>query len=217
MRVHADPRPAHGPPPTCGFSFPGSTVTLVPQASRLPLRVLALSTLLALAAAVATYAILDDDTSTASPGGTIELTPGDEVPSDPDAAAFTTFEGERVPLSSLRGKPVLVNFFASTCVPCVTEMPDLEEVHQQLGDQVTFLGLALQDRVEDARALVKRTGVTYRTAQDRDASVITALGGIVLPTTVLLDADGKILATHSGQLDADDLRTILADELGIEP
>lgn len=185
------------------------------QASRLPLRVIALSTVIALAAAVATYALLSDDESTAVGAGTIELTPGDEVPDDPDEAVFTTFEGEEVPLASLRGKPVVVNFFASTCVPCVTEMPDLEEVHQELGEQVTFLGLALQDRPEDARALVRRTGVTYLTAQDRDASVITALGGIVLPTTVLLDADGRILATHNGQLDADDLRELIDEHLGL--
>jgi len=129
---------------------------------------------------------------------------------------FTTFEGAEVALSSLQGRPVLVNFFASTCVPCVTEMPALEEVHKQLGDQVTFLGLAAEgDRPEDALALVERTKVTYRTARDADASVITALGGAVLPTTVLLDADGSVVKVHSGKLDADALRSLLADELGI--
>lgn len=180
---------------------------------RLPLPIVALSTVLALGAAVGTYVLLDDDPEPA--GGTITLTPSGEEPADPDEVAFTTFEGDAVPLSSLRGGPVLVNFFASTCVPCVTEMPDLEEVHRELGDQVTFLGLALQDRPEDALDLVERTGVTYRTAQDKDASVIAALGGTLLPTTVLLDADGEVVTVHSGQLDADDLRDLLADELGI--
>jgi thiol-disulfide isomerase/thioredoxin len=192
----------HGPPP------PGDTVVPVPEVPRFPLRVLALSTALALGAAVATYAVLDDDPAGTTTGDTIQLTPD-------EGATFTTFDGEAVALSSLRGTPVLVNFFASTCVPCVTEMPALEEVHQQVGDQVTFLGLAMQDRPEDALALVERTGVTYRTAQDKDASVITALGGTVLPTTVLLDAAGNIVATHNGQLDADQLRSFLADELGI--
>ena len=120
------------------------------QASRLPLRVIALSTALAFAGAAGTYVLLRDDGETAATTNTIELTPQDEVPSDPDAVTFTTFEGDVVALSSLQGKPVLVNFFASTCVPCITEMPDLEEVHRQLGDEVTFLGLALQDRPEDA-------------------------------------------------------------------
>lgn len=186
------------------------------EAPRLPLRVIALSTVLALGAAVGTYAILrDDDTSTPSTD-TIELTPADEVPDDADAATFTTFDGEVVQLSSLQGSPLLVNFFASTCVPCIKEMPALEEVHQAVGDQITFLGLAMQDRPEDALDLVDRTGVTYRTGQDKDASVITALGGTVLPTTVLLDADGQIVALHNGELDADELRELLADELGIQ-
>ena len=184
------------------------------DAPRLPLRVIVASTMVALAAAIGTYVVLDgggDDPT--PPADTIELTPADE---DPDDAAFTTFDGEVVALSSLRGTPVVVNFFASTCVPCIEEMPALEEVHQELGDQVTFLGLAMQDRPEDALDLVERTGVTYRTAQDKDASVITALGGSVLPTTVLLDASGEVVALHNGELDADVLRRLLADELGID-
>jgi cytochrome c biogenesis protein CcmG/thiol:disulfide interchange protein DsbE len=188
----------------------------VPQVPRLPLRVLALSTALALGAAVGTYALLHDRETTVTAGEEIQLTPEPD-PAAADGAVFTTFDGADVPLASLQGAPVLINFFASTCVPCITEMPDFEAVHQELGDQVTFLGLAMQDRPEDARALIERTGVTYRTAQDKEASVFTALGGTVLPTTVLLDADGTILATHNGQLDADELRGMLADELGIDP
>ncbi|MGQ0830891.1 MAG: TlpA family protein disulfide reductase [Microthrixaceae bacterium] len=185
----------------------------MPERPRLPLRVVILSTTLALAAAAGTYALLSDDsgTSLSTNGNALALSP-----EDPDTASFTTFEGERVALSSLRGTPVLVNFFASTCVPCIAEMPALEKVHQSLGDRVTFLGLALQDRPEDALALVKRTGVTYRTAQDKDASAITALGGTVLPTTVLLDADGTIVKRHSGKLTEAALRKLIADAFGIE-
>ena len=150
----------------------------------------------------------------AAPSGSLELTPEGELP-DPDEVTFTTFDGEEVALTSLRGGPTVVNFFASDCGPCITEMPALEEVHQQLQAEVAFLGLAVADRPEDAQDLVDRTGVTYPTAQDRDASVSTALGASVLPTTVLLDADGDVVATHHGELDADELRELIADELGI--
>jgi cytochrome c biogenesis protein CcmG/thiol:disulfide interchange protein DsbE len=189
----------------------------VSEAPRLPLRAIAASTVIALAAALAVYAVLDDggDGDAAPPADTIELTPADEAPDDPDSVTFTTFDDEVVSLASLRGSPVLVNFFASTCVPCVEEMPALEEVHQQVGDQVAFLGLAMQDRPEAALDLIERTGVSYPTAQDKDASVITALGGTVLPTTVLLDAAGEVVAIHNGELDAGELRQLLADELGI--
>lgn len=207
------------PGSTCEGTGPGGTFVGVPEVPRFGWRVLLASTALAAIAATATYLVLDggDDDGPAVDGTvrpTLQLDP--EVEVDPDAVAFTSFDGERVPLASLRGRPVVVNFFASTCVPCVTEMPAFEEVHRDVGDQVTFLGLAVQDRREAALDLVDRTGVTYRTAQDRDGAVFTALEGILLPTTVLLDADGEIVDAHAGALDAAELRAWLASELGVE-
>jgi thiol-disulfide isomerase/thioredoxin len=188
----------------------------VPEVPRFGWRVLLASTALAAIAAAATYVVLDDggdDRTDATVTPSIQLGPDVEV--DPDAVAFTDFDDQQVALASLQGGPVVVNFFASTCAPCVTEMPAFEEVHRELGDEVTFLGLAVQDRRDAALDLVERTGVTYRTAQDRDGAVFTALEGILLPTTVLLDADGAVVDRHAGALDADELRAWLADELGV--
>jgi thiol-disulfide isomerase/thioredoxin len=184
----------------------------MPSSPRLPWRLVALSTVLATAAAVGTYALLADDPAPAGPSS-LELTPEADVPTV-DEATFTTFDGDTVALTSLRGTPTVVNFFSSTCTPCIKEMPAFEEVFQQVGDQVAFLGLAVADRPEDAQALVAQTGVTYETAQDPDATVISALGGTVLPTTVLLDAEGEIVASHSGELTADELRELLTDRFG---
>lgn len=189
----------------------------MPEVPRFGWRTLLASTLLALIAATAVVVVLDgdDDRPTAADRTvTIPLTPAEPV--DPAEATFTEFGGDVVALASLRGTPVVVNFFASFCIPCITEMPAFEEVHQELGDRVTFLGLAVADRKDDAEDLVERTKVTYRTAQDRDGSVIEALGaGIRLPATVLLDAHGNVVARHLGQLDADELRSLLAEELEI--
>ncbi len=184
----------------------------VPEPPRLPWRLVALSTLLALGAATGTYVLLADDEPT--PSGALELTPEAELPSADDLS-FTTFEGDEVAFSSLVGTPTVVNFFASTCTPCIKEMPAFEEVFQEVGSEVAFLGLAVADRTDDALALVDRTGVTYPTAADRDGSVMSALEGTVLPTTVLLDADGSVVARHSGELSAQDLRDSLANDLGI--
>jgi thiol-disulfide isomerase/thioredoxin len=192
---------------------PGTVVAVSDRPRRLPWTAVALSTVLALGAAVATYQLLTNDDAAEPPGDSLSLTPDDPVA--PADASFTTFEGETVALPSIYGAPTVVNFFASTCVPCVTEMPAFEEVHQALGDDVAFLGLAVADRPEDALALVEDTGVTYPTAQDKDGSVIAALGGIVLPTTVLLRADGSIATTHTGELTADELTALIADELSI--
>ena len=188
----------------------------VPNSSRLPWRVVALSTVLALVAAIGTYRLLADDsaavTAGAPAGDVLSLSPEDPV--DPADAVYRTFKGEEVALSSLRGTPTVVNFFASTCTPCIIEMPEFEMVYQEVKDDVAFLGLAVADRPDDALALVDQTGVTYPTAQDPDGTVISALGGSVLPTTVLLGADGSILARRSGQMTANDLRALLTEELG---
>jgi len=176
--------------------------------------VLVLSTTLALAAATGTYALLQDDEPSVAPG--VELTPSGDL-AGPDEVTFTTYDGDEVALTTLRGAPTVVNFFASTCAPCVKEMPAIEEVHQTLGDQVTFLGLAVQDRPEAAQDLVDQTGVTYRTALDKDGAVLNALEGILLPTTVLLAADGEVVARHTGELTADELRALVVESFDLAP
>jgi len=189
------------------------------ESSGITWRTIAFSTLLALIAAAGVVVLLSDDaddTPEANDDTTsVTLVPADEVPTF-DEATFTTFDGEEVPLSSVKGTPTVVNFWASSCTPCLEEMPAFEEVYQELGgEDVAFLGLAVADRTDDAREMLDTTGVTYPVAQDKDASVITLLGGLLLPTTVLLDADGNIVADHAGELSADELRGLLADELGI--
>ncbi len=200
-------------PATCVAGRHGDTVVAVPDSSRLPWRVVALSTVLALGAAVGTYRLLADERDAAKPSATLSLSQEDQL--DPSDATFTTFDDETVPFTSIYGTPTVVNFFASTCIPCITEMPAFEQVHQELGDAVAFLGLAVTDRPEDALDLVEQTGISYATAQDKDGSVMNALGGSFLPTTVLLAADGRIVATHTGQLTATELRTLIAEKLDI--
>lgn len=125
----------------------------------------------------------------------------------PDAAV--------VDLASLRGRPVVVNFFASTCGPCVREMPALEADHQAFGDQVAFVGVAVNDRVDDALELAAETGVTYPLTADPTGEVFAASGSIHMPTTLVLDADGEVVHRLVGELEGDELRDALAD-VGVE-
>ena len=182
-------------------------------------RLLVVSTVLALIAAAGTVVLLAGDADEEDVDATtpISLVPEAEVPTF-DEATYTTFDDETVPLTSVRGTPTVVNFWASTCPPCLEEMPAFEEVYQEHKDagDVAFLGLAVTDRTDDALEMIERTGVTYPTGQDKDASVMTALDGTVLPTTVLLDADGEVVARHAGELTADELRALIADELGVQ-
>ena len=185
-------------------------------------RTLAVSTVLALLAAAGVVVLLADDGESDPPddaASVVTLVPAVDVPSF-DEAAYSTWDGEEVPLSSVRGTPTVVNFFASTCIPCITEMPAFEAVYQELGGAeapVDFLGMAIStDRSEDALALVESTGVTYPTGKDLDSSVAAALDVTLLPTTVFLDADGNVAASSSGELSADELKDLLADELGVD-
>ena len=128
---------------------------------------------------------------------------------------YTTLDGSTASLASLRGKPVVVNFFASWCTPCRLEMPDFERVHQRLGDRVHFVGLNLQENAARANDVVDDTKVTYMIGLDRDGSVYRSYNAFAMPTTVILDAGGAVVKLHSGSLDAAGLTDLIADELGV--
>jgi thiol-disulfide isomerase/thioredoxin len=141
-----------------------------------------------------------------------------DTPADAPARApqvvFERFDGRPARLEDWRGQPVVVNFWASWCPPCVAEMRDaLEPLHAELGDQVAFLGVDLQDTPAAAQRVVEQTGVTYQLATDPDGELFTAFGGFGMPTTVLVDADGRVVARHTGALTRADLEALLDQHL----
>ncbi|MGH2685268.1 MAG: TlpA family protein disulfide reductase [Actinomycetota bacterium] len=128
-------------------------------------------------------------------------------------ASFTYFDGREGSLADYRGRPLVVNFFASWCVPCVKEMPGFEAVHQALGNEVAFLGLNVRDQLENGREIAAQTGVTYDLARDPDGGFLAAMDGVVMPTTALLDAKGEIVEVHNGALEPDELRDLVRRKL----
>lgn len=122
------------------------------------------------------------------------------------AAEFELLDGGTADFADYRGTPLVVNFFASWCPPCLAEMPDFEAVHQDFAGEVAFVGLNMQDSAENGRSLVEQTGVTYDVGRDPDGILFQALGGIAMPTTVFVDADGQVVDVHSGALTAGALR-----------
>ena len=131
---------------------------------------------------------------------------GGSASDKPVDASYERFDGTTANFAMYRGKPVVVNFFSSTCLPCRTEMPALERVHQTLGDAVTFLGLDVQDTVEGGKAFIDTVGITWELGRDPDGAVLQGLVHQVgLPTTVVLDKDGRIAFSHLGPLDVEGL------------
>jgi cytochrome c biogenesis protein CcmG/thiol:disulfide interchange protein DsbE len=115
------------------------------------------------------------------------------------------FGGETIALADYAGTPVVLNFWASWCPFCVAEMPDFQDVsNAHIGD-VVFVGVNLQDDAGAADSLAVETGVTYQLARDPQGVVYSAFGGIGMPTTVFIDAEGVVRDVTTGKLSRQDL------------
>jgi thiol-disulfide isomerase/thioredoxin len=189
---------------------------------RIPLVPLVAATAFALLAAVGAAMLLgSDDESSAngdgSDSGPYQLTPAGELPASAADVTLSPLDGgpDRKLGELLGTKPMVVNFYASWCGPCITEMPAFEQVHREVSDKVTIIGVAYQDSDEDARATVERTGVTYPTFGDSGQDAVTYFGGMSMPTSVFIDAGGNVVDVRSRALDADELRSALEDRFGI--
>ena len=124
-------------------------------------------------------------------------------------ATFSRLDGTTTSLGEYAGTPVLVNFFASTCQPCVTEMPALEQVKQEAAGKVRFVGIDVGDTVEGTRSFVAAVKVTWDIGRDPRGDIAALLGSVGLPTTAVLDRDGAVVYRHLGALDVDGLRAEL--------
>lgn len=190
-------------------------------ARRFPLVPVILCTLLAFASAVGVYVAFGPDDSEGDgdvTDATLPMQATGELPASVEEVRLTGMGGaeSRTLGDYLGDKPVVLNFFASWCAPCLDEMPAFEAVHQQLGDQVNFVGLANLDSDDKALEIVERTGVTYPTFTDLDASAITFFGGTQMPTTVFIDTSGNVTSVDSTTFDEDELRARIGDLLGVE-
>jgi thiol-disulfide isomerase/thioredoxin len=142
-----------------------------------------------------------------------DLIGGDVAGEPAPDVSFALLEGGTLRLADLRGTPVVVNFFATWCTPCVKEMPAFEQVHQELGDDVAFVGIDVRDSVSGAQELVERTGVTYTIGRDPSGEIFQDFDAVNMPSTFLLAADGTVVASHAGALDAGGLRDLVAEHL----
>ena len=103
----------------------------------------------------------------------------------------------KLELASLRGKPVVLNFWASWCVPCKGEATMLEQAWQQYRKQgVVFVGVDYHDVTSDARRFLAHHGVTYPSVQDGSGSIADRYGVSAVPETYFIDRRGRLVGTH---------------------
>jgi cytochrome c biogenesis protein CcmG/thiol:disulfide interchange protein DsbE len=100
-------------------------------------------------------------------------------------------------LASLRGKPVVLNFWASWCVPCKGEAKMLEDAWQRYRSQgVVFVGIDWHDVKSDARRFLDHHGVTYPTVLDGSGSITDRYGVVGVPETYFIDRRGRLVGEH---------------------
>ncbi len=123
----------------------------------------------------------------------------DEGDRAPDFQARSVNGDAEVVLHKLRGKIVLVDFWASWCAPCNAAMPQLEKLSKDYpADQFVVLGVNVDKKLEDARRALERRPVSYANASDPTGMLPKRFGLETMPTTYLIDQDGVVRLVHRG-------------------
>jgi peroxiredoxin len=128
----------------------------------------------------------------------------------------TTLQGEKVRLSELRGSPVLVNFWATTCSGCIREIPHLIELYREFAEQgLKIIAIAMPyDPPNRVLAVSKSKQIPYPIALDIRGDAARAFGEVRLtPTSFLIAPDGRIIDRTVGELDIQKARTLIIDTL----
>ena len=128
---------------------------------------------------------------------------------------MTSLDGQTMSLRDLAGTPMVVNMWFSSCVPCKKELPDFAEVDAETGDAVRFVGLNLQDTPQRAEQFARDAGVGYEILLDPEQESALELDVAVFPSTLFVDASGRIVELHQGALTADELREQIAESLAV--
>ena len=128
------------------------------------------------------------------------------------APDFTVYDrdGNRYKLSDFQGKPVLLNFWASWCGPCKSEMPDIEKAFSTYGDEIHFLIVNMtdgqQETVESAFSYISDNGYTFPVYFDTQQEAAYAYGVYSIPVTYLIDSDGNYQGYFRGAMSSDILQ-----------
>lgn len=136
----------------------------------------------------------------------------DEEPELTPAPDFTVYDkdGNEVHLSDFAGKPIVLNFWASWCSPCKSEMPDFNQAYLDYGEEVQFLMVNMTDgsreTVESASAFIEEQGYAFPVFYDTGYDAALTYGAYALPTTYFIDAEGYAVAWAQSALSPENLQ-----------
>ena len=125
-------------------------------------------------------------------------------------ASLLTLDNKTIDSSTLIGKPLILNFWYSTCEPCRREMPVLAASADTHSATVRFVGINMNDSIETATAFAEKYNVVYDIMFDPSGSFIGALGIGTAPMTLFVDAQGIIVDQVAGEITADKLESLIA-------
>jgi cytochrome c biogenesis protein CcmG/thiol:disulfide interchange protein DsbE len=115
-------------------------------------------------------------------------------------------QGPQVTLADLKGKPALINFWASWCEPCREEAPEVAHLSRSLHGQAAVVGIDYTDQEDGAHSFLRKYGWKFPVLSDPDGIYGARYGFSGLPTTIVLDSEGKVAATLRGPQSAADFR-----------
>jgi len=128
--------------------------------------------------------------------------------------SLETLSGDRVAYADLAGQPVFINFWATWCVPCLEEMPIIQQVYTE--HPGAFAVVAVSDEpVEKIREYVEKYGYTFPIYVDRGGAMNRAYQITFLPTSVFIDSEGVVRGRHVGQMGRSDIRSYL-ERVGVK-
>ena len=155
----------------------------------------------------------DSGSSQSSSGSTgTQSSQEEEEPELTLAPDFTVYDkdGNEVHLSDFAGKPIVLNFWASWCSPCKSEMPDFNQAYLDYGEEVSFLMVNMTDgnreTVESASAFIEEQGYEFPVFYDTGYDAALTYGAYALPTTYFIDAEGYAVAWAQSALSAENLQ-----------
>ncbi|MDR1496156.1 MAG: TlpA family protein disulfide reductase [Clostridiales Family XIII bacterium] len=132
------------------------------------------------------------------------------------APDFTVTDGagDPVKLSDLAGKPVVLNFWASWCPPCNSEMPEFDEAYAEIGEDVSFMMVDLVDGQRETKETgtqyIEEQGFSFPVYFDTEQEAAYAYGITSIPTTIFIDKEGYVVTSAQGAIDAETLRQGIA-------